>query len=132
MAENGVVIYDTRAKQLRPLQRQCAAILASGVAAHALARDPKRYGLRRGVSLRTLDRWRELPAFQAMIDDETAALMERIRGATIDLVTRCVDISGQVGRGELDPDDSLARWAERQLSRTIYPVYVAQASLPPR
>lgn len=81
-----------------------------------------------GVGWRTVQRWfDESPEFCAYIDDLRQEVLANQAHKFASLLEQWQEIMAEVGRGERDPNDRKAKWAERQLERTLYRVYVARA-----
>lgn len=131
-SDSGIVVWDSSHRALRPYQRTVALLLATGLTVAMLQKDPKRHGLKRAPSPATVSRWRDNPAFIELMESVQAEIAARVRDATIAAIDECLAILARARAGELAMDDPLVLHAERQLARTVYPVYVAQASQAPR
>lgn len=80
------------------------------------------------MAWRTVQQWcDEQPEFVAWIDSLRRELLENQATRFTNLLEQWQDIMAQVGRGELKPGDPRAKWAEHNLERTLYRVYVARA-----
>jgi hypothetical protein len=81
------------------------------------------------IPVSTYQRWlQERPELRELGADMRRAAMENIAEVHQDLIRKCYAVLERVGDGDSDlaPDDQLARWAERILSKTTWPVVVAQ------
>lgn len=81
-----------------------------------------------GQGWRTVQRWYDSePEFVDWIDALRREVLANQAHRFASLLEQWQDIMAEVGRGELDPNHRKAKWAERQLERTLYRVYVARA-----
>lgn len=81
-----------------------------------------------GVGWRTVQRWcDEQPEFVAWIDMQRREVLDNQAQRFANLLEQWQEIMAEVGRGERQPSDARAKWAERNLERTLYRVYVARA-----
>ena len=81
------------------------------------------------VPVTTYQRWlAEIPELRAMGDALRLQVMKNLGEHHDDLVRKCYAILERVGDGdgELAPNAPLAKWAERVLGRTVWPVMLGR------
>lgn len=82
-----------------------------------------------GIPMTTYQTWFvRYPELKPLGVEMRRAAMENIAEIHQDLIRKCYAILERVGDGDSDlsPEHHLARWAERILSKTTWPVVVAQ------
>lgn len=106
-------------------QREVAEYLAAGYSQNRTAQICK------VVDLRTIQRWwaehdedGRYP-YREFVNRWKQEILANANPKFASLVDKCQEIQLRVADGNLDPNSGLAIWAERQLSRTLYPVMVA-------
>ena len=102
-------------------QEACAVYLRDGWSRASAAEKA-------GLGWRTVQRWfDDQPEFVEWIDSLRREVLANQATRFASLLEQWQEIMAEVGRGERSPNDGKAKWAERNLERTLYRVYVARA-----
>ena len=78
-----------------------------------------------GTQWMVCSRWRRIPEFVAYCEGLRAEAVQSASPQFAGIIEKAQSILLRVG-DDLDPDAPLARWAERILERTLWPVMVAR------